>query len=318
VVRRPVDVLGRRQQVTGSIGLSTCTGQETVDVLLRDADVALSRAKDAGRDRFAWFDARAHRELVDKVALEADLRHALARGGLDLHFQPLFALPGLRPMGVEALSRWRDPTRGDVPPADFIPLAEDTGLVWQLTERVVEQACAQAVRWSHVPDFTVWVNISPVQFNSPGVADMLSSALKATGVPADRLGVEVTESVLIDEASARRELEQLASAGVKIAVDDFGTGYSSLARLGSLPIDVLKIDRSFVSRAHTPAGADAVAAVVQLGHALGLRTVAEGVETRDQLRAVTAAGAEAASGFLLGRPAEGHQLELWLPAVTRA
>ncbi len=302
-LRDPLDVDGRSITTSASIGLAPAVPGTTVETLLRDADVALYRAKDAGRDAIAWFDRDAHDELVQRVTLEHDLRLALERGELRLDFQPMYDARTDRLVGVEALSRWRHPTLGEVSPGVFIPLAEDTGLMRALGAWVIDAACDQAVRWADIPDFTIWVNVSARQLDAPGLAASVLAGLDRARLGADRVGVEVTESVFSDERCALAELTALAEAGVRIAIDDFGTGHSSLARLYRFPIHVLKIDQSFVHDIETRRGLAAVRAVVQLTAALGLSTVAEGIETPRQLELVREAGCHVGSGYLLGRPA---------------
>jgi diguanylate cyclase (GGDEF)-like protein/PAS domain S-box-containing protein len=312
-VRHPVNVLGSKISTTASIGLATAGPDATVQTLLRDADVALYRAKDGGRNQFAWFDAAAHRALLDRVALEADLRAALEAGDLEVHYQPAYSLETDRVVGVEGLARWQHAQRGAVPPALFIPLAEDTGLIEQLGAMVIRSACAQAARWSELPDFVVWVNVSGRQLETPGLATLVLKELAGAGVPPYRFGVEVTESVLMDEQLATQELAELATAGVSVAIDDFGTGYSSLARLTTLPVQVLKVDRSFVADLDIDRGRAAIDVVVHLARAYGLTTLAEGIETPEQLELLRAAGIDAGCGYLLGRPAPAADLRLDQP-----
>jgi EAL domain-containing protein (putative c-di-GMP-specific phosphodiesterase class I) len=216
-------------------------------------------------------------------------------------------------VGVEGLARWQHAQRGAVPPALFIPLAEDTGLIEQLGAMVIRSACAQAARWSELPDFVVWVNVSGRQLETPGLATLVLKELAGAGVPPYRFGVEVTESVLMDEQLATQELAELATAGVSVAIDDFGTGYSSLARLTTLPVQVLKVDRSFVADLDIDRGRAAIDVVVHLARAYGLTTLAEGIETPEQLELLRAAGIDAGCGYLLGRPAPAADLRLDQP-----
>lgn len=308
-IREPREVDGYPVHVSASIGLAVAQPGATVTTLLRDADVALYRAKDAGRDRFAWFDAVANEEMLLRQALESDLRLAVAHG-LELHFQPIYSLAHRRLVGVEALSRWHHPERGIVDPGVFIPLAEEAGLIRQLGLATTRSAALQAIAWSRLPDFTVWVNVSGRELDRPGYAHHVLDILDEVGLPGNRFGVEVTESVLTDEVTATHELSVLADAGVRIAIDDFGTGYSSLARLLALPISTLKIDRSFVADLDSPRGRGAVETVTQLGQMLRMTTVAEGVENVGQIAALRRMGVSHVSGHLLGRPVPPEALDL--------
>lgn len=295
---------------TVSIGVASADCADEALTLLRNADVALYRAKDAGRNRSAWFDADAHQTLLDRILLEADLRTALDAGTIGVHYQPIYSLTDGRMCGVEALARWYCPERGSISPEIFIPLAEDAGLINRLGRHVARTAIAQARQWNHIPDFRVWVNVSGRQFStstSTSTDDILSD-FTDSGVRPERLGVEVTESVLADETVAVHALRILATKGVGVAIDDFGTGYSSIARLGSLPTTVLKIDRSFIAGLDTPQGRSTLDLIVHLAHTVGMTTTAEGIETPEQLELVRKAGVTTAQGYLLGRPAPSHQL----------
>lgn len=293
---------------TVSIGVASADLDDGTLTLLRNADVALYRAKDAGRNRSAWFDADAHHALLERILLEAELRTALDAGTIDVHYQPLFSLTDGRMCGAEALARWHCPGRGSISPEIFIPLAEDAGLINRLGRHVARTAIAQARQWNHIPGFRVWVNVSGRQFSTSIVADDFLSDLTDSGVGPERLGVEVTESVLADETVAVQALGTLVSAGVAVAIDDFGTGYSSIARLGSLPVTVLKIDRSFIAGLDTPQGRATLNLIVHLAHTLGMNTTAEGIETSEQLELVRKAGVTTAQGYLLARPTPAHQL----------
>jgi diguanylate cyclase (GGDEF)-like protein/PAS domain S-box-containing protein len=303
-LREPYRIGGRTLALTASLGIAAAGphDRQTFDTLLRDADVAMYRAKDGGRDTTAWFDAQAHAEVLDRIALQVDLRQAVDQNQIVLHYQPVFSADGSRLEGAEALARWNHGTRGPVPPSVFIPLAEECGLIGRLGEQLLARACEQAQKWSQLPEFRIWINVSPVQMKAPGLSSTILQHLADAGLACERLGVEVTETALADETVTARELDELSAAGVAIAIDDFGTGYSSLARLSALPIDVLKIDRSFVQQLDLSAGRAAADAIVRLAHALGLRTIAEGIETNEQLEALRALGNDSASGYLLGRP----------------
>lgn len=304
-IRRPIRACGRVLSVTTSIGLAVSGRGSTIDTLLRDADIALYRAKDSGRDRCNWYDAATRDHLIEQIALESDLREALASKSLKVQYQSVHDLDSMQIVGAEALARWQHPGRGVVPPSTFIPLAEDAGLICGVTAAVLEQACAEARSKRHVDHFRIWVNVSPRQFETPGLADAVVRAAHAAGVPPERLGIEITESALADERAAQRELGRLTEAGFAVAVDDFGTGYSSLARLQDLPIHVLKIDKSFVRRTSTCRGRAAVKAIIDLAHAFEMTTIAEGIESAAELVALQELGSDFGSGYLLGRPRAG-------------
>ncbi|MFA9444534.1 putative bifunctional diguanylate cyclase/phosphodiesterase [Egicoccus sp. AB-alg6-2] len=310
-LRVPFEVVGHRLYTTVSIGIALMDATDAADEILRAADVALYRAKDAGRDCYARYDQRAHRQVVARLQLEGDLRQAVEREEFVLHHQPAFDLRTGEVQGVEALVRWRHPQRGLVAPGVFIGLAEDTGLIEPLGDWCLSSACRTVASWADAGlDWTGWVNVSLRQLARPGFARHVLDVLADSGLPASRLGLEMTESVLSDDTGQTvAELSELASAGIQLAIDDFGTGYSSLARIRRLPFDVLKVDRSFVADLHVPAGAATVAAIIDLAHALGTRVVAEGVESADQLAALRRMGCDAASGFLLAHPVPQEDLE---------
>jgi diguanylate cyclase (GGDEF)-like protein/PAS domain S-box-containing protein len=310
--RQPVDE-DARLRVTASIGLASATGTANLETLLREADAALYRAKDAGREWAAWFDEQMHLESVNRVQTELDLRLALDRDELFLDYQPAFDLRFERITHVEALVRWRHPVRGLVSPGEFIPVAEECGLIHRLGEWVLARAVEQAVRWAHLPGLRVWINVSPAQLADRGWPELLAAHLERVGLPADRLGIEVTESAVADRSRLTDVLERVRALGVQIAIDDFGTGYSSLARLNEFPVDVIKIDRSFVVDLGTPRGEALLAGIVTLSHAIDAHVIAEGVETVSQLAALSALGADSASGYLLARPAAPEHLPLVIP-----
>lgn len=298
----PVVIGSTLLPVTTSIGLAHAHGADDIDTLLREADAALHRVKANGRDGFTWFDEVLHQQTVQRVETELELRRGLTAGdGLVLHYQPAFELgrPGVA--HVEALARWNGPGEGLVPPAEFIPVAEESGLIVALGAQVVARAVEQIARWSDRPGVRVWVNVSPRQLALPGLADLLARRLDEAGVAADRLGIEVTEQAM-DDGRLVAHLEAVRRLGVAVAVDDFGTGYSSLSRLAQAPVDVIKVDRSFVLATGTSKGQAIVDGIVRLAHSIGAHVIAEGIETPGQLDAISAVGADAATGFLLARP----------------
>ena len=299
----PYDIDGHRVVISASVGaaLAPADGHDADD-LLKKADVALYRAKAEGRSCSRFFTPEMQAQLQARLAMEADLRDVLEKRQLELFYQPLFDLREDRVRGFEALLRWRHPERGLVPPDQFIPVAEATGLIVPIGEWVLRQACADAAGWPS--DMKVAVNLSPLQFTSPQLSTAVSSALVGAGLAASRLELEVTESVLLqDSGVVLALLHELRGMGLQIALDDFGTGYSSLSYLRSFPFDKLKIDQSFVRGLTGGAGSAAIVdAIVTLASSLGMTTTAEGVETVEQLEQVRRAGCTAAQGYYLGRP----------------
>ena len=326
----PVALLGQDLHVSASIGMARGGAGTSAETLLRDADLALYRAKGAGRSQAAWYDEALHSDVVRRVGLERDLRAALetagrgpgaARGELELHYQPSYSLSTGAPTGVEALLRWEHPVRGAVPPSQSIPVAEDSGLVVPLGAWVVRTAADQAAAWAGVPDLTTWVNVSPRQVSAGDLLGVLERELARTGLPAHRLGIEVTESVLVERSRAVDVLEAVRALGVRVGIDDFGTGYSSLARLAELPVDLVKVDRRFVAGSGTPAGAAVLDGIITVVHGMGATVIAEGVETAEQLDLLRASACDAASGYLLARPAPAASTHLGrarLPEVRTA
>ncbi len=301
-LRVPVLLDGREIDVRASIGAASAPRHaQTPDALLRAADLALYAAKGAGRDRLVLFDPALQQEAQERQALVADLRQALDAGQLEMHYQPQIELDSGRLQGFEALMRWRHPTRGLVAPAVFIPLAEDSGQIVQIGAWALERACRDAARWPG--ELRVAVNVSALQFERSPVELHVLEALERSGLAAERLEIELTESALLkDGHHAIDLLTRLRALGVRIALDDFGTGFSSLAYLRRLPLDQLKIDRAFITDLdHPRAGPTAcaiVAAIHELAQALGLQTVAEGIETLEQQQMLTEMGCALGQGFL--------------------
>ena len=308
----PVWLADRELSVTASIGIALHPGGTGgSEELLRHADVAMYAAKEAGRDRFELFHYDMARELGEQLGLEHELRLGLQRGEFTLHYQPEVDLESGKIVGVESLVRWNSPRRGLVLPDRFIRVAETTGLILALGEFVLREACSQTVRWRNeglLPEgFVTWVNLSGRQLMSGGFSDTVRAALHDAGLPADCLGLEVTETALVEEgtggARARAELQQLHDEGVRIAIDDFGTGFSSLGQLRSFPVDMIKVDRSFVQGVEDEAKDAAITAnLVTLAHALGLQAIAEGIESDSQLASLRALGCDLAQGYLFARP----------------
>ena len=310
---RSFQLAGHEVFTSGSIGIALgdggCQGPEQI---LRDADIAMYRAKAMGRGGYAVFDQEMHLQAVAALQLENDLRRGLERQEFTLVYQPIFELAQLGLQGFEALLRWRHPERGLVEPGLFIGSAEETGLIVPLGVWVLEAACRQLAAWEAIlpPGATVSVNLSARQLAHPDLVDQLRSILAATAARPQRLKLEITESALMADApAAQGVLEDLRHGlGVSVMIDDFGTGYSSLAYLHQFPVDTLKIDRSFVAR--LGAGEEEIVrAVVTLGRSLGIRVLAEGVETTEQLQAVHRLGCDLAQGFLLAEPLAPEQAE---------
>ncbi|HKG38165.1 MAG TPA: EAL domain-containing protein [Conexibacter sp.] len=305
----PFALDGRPHHLSVSVGVVFVKGGEaSATEVLRDADAAMYRAKGGGKGRFELFDAQMRASLVARLQTEADLRRALEEGELRLHYQPVVALDGGAFVGAEALVRWQHPERGLLAPAEFIAVAEDSGLIAPLGAWVLEKACRQAVAWGG--GRFVSINLSPRQLSHSDVPALLERALAETGVDPALLELEITENVLMEQsASALGTLRQLKAMGVRLMLDDFGTGWSSLAYLKRFPLDGLKIDREFVDGLGTSVEDTAiVAAVLSMAAALELDVIAEGVETEAQLEWLRERGCGLAQGFLLGRPMPAGEL----------
>ncbi|WP_022720212.1 bifunctional diguanylate cyclase/phosphodiesterase [Rhodopseudomonas sp. B29] len=306
VISAPYDMDGLEVVIGASIGIAMSPGDgEDCEALMRNADMALYRAKASGGGCHHFFEKEMDRQAQIRRDMELDLRHAFAKGEFDLHYQPLIDLAEDRIGGFEALLRWHHPERGMISPAHFIPVAEDIGLIVGLGEWVLRRACLEAARWPS--DIKVAVNLSPVQFRSRNLVQVVISALAQSGLAPRRLELEITESLFLAESEANlATLHQLRSLGVRISMDDFGTGYSSLSYLRSFPFDKIKIDRSFVKDlTERPDCLAIVRAIAGLGRSLNITTLAEGVETIEQLDQLRAEGCNEVQGFLFspGRPA---------------
>ena len=300
-VSEPINLDGTTVSVTASIGIAIAHGGETADDLLRDADVATRRAKERGKARHEFFDASLRSRALSRVQIENDLRSAIEHRELVVHYQPEIDVTSGAVVGVEALVRWQHPESGLQLPMSFIPVAEETGLIVPLGRFVLEEACRQAAAWREAgTPVRVSVNLSPKQLVDRDLPRQVAGVLDASGLPAELLCLEITEGTLMDDATPISTLDRLQELGVSISIDDFGTGYSSLAYLQRFPIDQLKIDRAFVRAMGTSTAL--VAAVVGLARALGLMTVAEGVEDQRELDTLRALGCDAAQGFFIMRP----------------
>ncbi|MER7002570.1 bifunctional diguanylate cyclase/phosphodiesterase [Dactylosporangium sp. NPDC000555] len=308
-LRPPYQVGGRQVHLTGSAGVVVADGQRTSAEVLRDADLALDAAKGGGKDRIVRFDAGLRTAVDRHRELAAGLRRALRDGEFELHYQPVVRLADGRITAVEALLRWHPPGGDPIPPGVFIPVAEATGLIVPLGWWVLGRACAQARAWYERDGVGLTVNVAAHQLREPDFVDRVRAALEAAGLPPAALVLEVTESTLVADAESTARLDALRADGVRVAIDDFGTGYSSLAYLVHLPVDVLKIDRTFVAMA---VDTTLMRAILQLAGGLALQTVAEGVETEEQASTLRALGCEHAQGFLFSRPVRPDALEALL------
>ncbi len=325
-LERPVRMGAKVVRTSASIGIVLRTqGYDAADGLLRDADIAMYQAKAQGKGRFRVFNQSMHRHTMEMMTLEGDLSMAMRRRQLYLEYQPVFAVDGSTLLGFEALVRWLHPTEGAVPPARFIPMAEETGLILRIGQWVLEQAAATLARWrATLPGargLYVSVNLSARQASQPNLTGRVARILSETGLPPDALKLEITETAIMEDPDgALQRLEALRRLGVGIGIDDFGTGYSSLAYLQRFPVDTLKVDRSFVSAVAGDAeNREIVRTVVTLGRSLGLHVVAEGVETAEQFAIVAELGCHAVQGYHFSRPvAEDRAVEFIAAGATSA
>jgi diguanylate cyclase (GGDEF)-like protein/PAS domain S-box-containing protein len=321
----PFDLAGNELFLSASIGIALYNGEYLrPEEVLRDADAAMYRAKAAGRARHALFDAAMHQRALKELRTEAELRRALERAELCVQYQPIVALEGGRIAGVEALVRWRHPERGWVPPGEFVPVAEECGLIGAIDRWVLREACREVHAWSgsgaRPPSgFCLNVNLSPRAFSSPDLVPHVERVLRETGFPSRALRLEITESaMMVHPDAAAQLLSELKGLGVQLSIDDFGTGYSSLAHLHRFPIDSLKIDRSFVDVMGELGEPSRIAtAIVTLGQNLGIKVIAEGVETARQLELLRALRCDAAQGYFFSRPLDGERLQELLSADRR-
>jgi diguanylate cyclase (GGDEF)-like protein/PAS domain S-box-containing protein len=322
--REPVFLGSKEHVVSGSLGISladTASGFMDSTALLRNADVAMYRAKSSGKGHFAVFDAEMHIDIISRFELEADLRKALEKHELRVHYQPIVQLQSEKCIEVEALVRWQHPTRGLINPGEFISIAEDTGLIIPMGLWVLEEACRHAASWQQSypsePPLQVSVNLSPRQFEHADLLADVRQALEQAKLPPASLRLEVTEGVIMrDTESSIRTLRELKELGIRIAIDDFGTGYSSLSYLKMLPLDVLKIDRSFVRGIGQNTEDDAIVqAIISLARSLGLGVTAEGIETAGQAELLRQWSCEKGQGFLFAHPLEAGKVGALLGAV---
>jgi EAL domain-containing protein (putative c-di-GMP-specific phosphodiesterase class I) len=312
----PYEISGNRLAIGASVGIATASDSERdLSGIMRNADTALYRAKKDGGGSFRFFDASMSVALQARQKLEIELRDALVRGEFEVYYQPQFDLASRDLIGVEALLRWHHPQGGFVSPAEFVPVAEEIGLMDSLGEWVLRQACAEVARWPRPVKLAV--NVSPVQFTRGDIILAVDQALAMSGLPARQLELEITESLFIQENNAIRSImDEISQRGIQFALDDFGTGYSSLSYIRKFPIAKIKIDRSFVSGIpHDQEAVAIIQAVVALASNLGLRTNAEGLETEEQTKLLRLLGCNEGQGFGLGRPQRAEDIVRILAAT---
>src|SRR6516165_7097771 len=319
VLSAPYDIDGNEVVIGASIGIALSPGDgSTSEELMRNADLALYRAKEDGGAVHRFFEREMDRQVQKRRDMELDLRRAFANGEFELHYQPLVDIATDRISGFESLLRWRHPEKGMISPAEFVPVAEDIGLIVSLGEWVLREACSEAVKWP--ADIKVADNLSPVQFRSRNLVQVVISALAQSGLSPGRLELEITESVFLAETETNLAiLHQLRELGVSISMDDFGTGYSSLSYLRSFPFDKIKIDRSFVKDLAKRSDSVAIVrAISGLGRSLNIITTAEGVETMDQLDWLRAEGCNEVQGFLFSAARPASEIEQLFVPLRRA
>ncbi|MGH2778503.1 MAG: putative bifunctional diguanylate cyclase/phosphodiesterase, partial [Actinomycetota bacterium] len=315
-IEEPISLGDREVVIHASVGIELGDSrQHSAGDLLRNADVAMYVAKSGGKARFEVFDSSMHQAAVQRLEIKADLQRALVDREFVVHYQPIVGLQESGVLGMEALIRWQHPQRGLMAPMDFIPVAEETGLIVPIGRWVLREAAFQAKRWQaaspHGDAFTMSVNVSARQLMRAEIVDEIASVLRESGIPPRTLTLEITESVLMNDRNAAiTKLHQLKELGVRVAVDDFGTGYSSLGYLSSLPIDILKIDKSFIDRVATGVEDSAIAqAVIKLGNSLKLTVVAEGIEAAEQATALRAMHCHRGQGFYFSEPLDAKGVD---------
>jgi diguanylate cyclase (GGDEF)-like protein len=317
----PVILAGHECRTTGSIGIAVFPENGSdVQTLTKNADMAMYLAKEEGKNNFRFFSAEVRSQSIERLKLEADLRRALERDQLMLHYQPKIQVATGQISGVEALLRWTHPQLGGISPAEFIPLAEETGLIIPIGRWVLKNACAQNMAWRRegLPVLSMAVNLSPRQFLDTNLLDDIDEALALSGMPARLLQLEITESMVMQNVErAIRLLDEIRSRGVRLAIDDFGTGYSSMSLMKKFPIDTIKIDRTFVRDLAESAEDRAIAtAIISMGKALGLTVVAEGVETSEQDTFLRGHACDEIQGYLFSKPVRAEDIPaLFSPKV---
>ncbi|GAB4143143.1 MAG: hypothetical protein OHK0017_00120 [Patescibacteria group bacterium] len=317
----PFELEGRKVSISTSIGIAFGNENYTEPgQILRDADTAMYRAKNSGRSRYAVFDRQMHISIVKMLQLEGDLRRAIVNQELEVYYQPIISASTHQIKSCEALLRWNHPTRGFVPPSEFIHIAEDTGLINDIQKFVLEQACAQNKKWQdmNLQPITISVNLSPIQFKQKNLTNMVEHILIQTGLNPRYLELEITEGIVIDNTEAViKALNEFKEMGIDLSIDDFGTGFSSLTYLKKLPIDAIKIDQSFVQDINTSSETAAIiSTLIQLAHKLNLKVVAEGVETDSQLEFLESEGCDHIQGFLFSPPVQAEKIPALLKTVS--
>lgn len=324
-LKPPFTLEGNEIYAPASFGIVFDTGSyESPEEIIRDADTAMYHAKEKGRAQFQVFDPTLHAKIRELHQLETDLRKSIDRDEFELHYQPIVSIDSGAVIGFEALIRWNHPTRGLIPPDTFIPIAEETGLIIPIGHWVLKEACYDLVRWqkriqNRHPLF-VSVNISCKQFLRPNLIEEIQQILLESGLPPEQLKLEITETALMENTDETvRLIEQLKKSGIKIVIDDFGTGYSSMSYLQQLPIDTLKVDRSFISKmSHaTDENKKIVETIIALAHELKMNVVAEGVETREQHSVLTGMKCQLAQGFLFSRPLQKEKMDELIKNIDR-
>ncbi len=312
----PYDLNGKEAHISGSIGISvSTTGYQSPEDVLRDSDLAMYRAKANGKARHELFDQSLHDHAVQQMELETALRHAIEKRELKVYYQPIMLLEAGSVSGFEALVRWQHPVRGLIPPMEFIPLAEETGLIVELDLYVLREACRQTAAWHHQfpseTPLTISSNLSAHHFRHPDLLEQVAAILTQTKIDPRCVRLEVTESLVItNPAQAAEILHQLKGLGIKLSLDDFGTGYSSLSYLHRFPFDILKIDRSFVGRIEQDTNsAQIVETIIFLAEKLRMEVVAEGIETAHQHHYLNRLGCRFGQGYLFAKPAPGELVE---------
>jgi len=307
--------------LTASIGVAVYPNDgNTPSELLRKADSAMYHSKEEGRNTYSYFTEAMNKDVSRRLALEEQMHGALERGEFRLHYQPKVDITTCNLIGVEALLRWNNPALGEVTPCEFIPIAEQTGLIIPIGQFVLNKALEMTATWQqkYEQPFSIAVNLSPRQFRDPNLVTFIKKAIAQSGVPGKSLELEITEGVLMSgHAYIDEALEAINSLGISIAMDDFGTGYSSLSYLRRYPFDVLKIDRSFVSDIiEDKADRELVNAAIAMAHSLGLKVVAEGVETEEQRALLAKQGCEIAQGYLFSKPVSAEEITAMLVSAN--